>query len=238
MAAIARRASIPRVRISALVAALLCGLVFASGAAARPLLGVLGNPARFEQQTGQHSTVVEKIVGWGQGDTWGGSFADLFGTMGDVPLLGLTMGPKPPSRGEAIDPLRVANGAGDAYLTSLNAAVSAWGRRIYVRPFFESDGFWTTYCAYTRDGRSKGPHYSTAAFRKAFARTYLILHGGPVTRIDAALLRLGMPPLAGGDLPANPAPRLKVIWSPQAYATPEIAANQPDRYYPTRDSRS
>ena len=50
--------------------------------------------------------------------------------------------------------------------------------------------------------------------------------------INAALRRLRMPPLRGGDLPANPVPRLKVIWNPQAYAVPELPANQPARYYP------
>ena len=50
--------------------------------------------------------------------------------------------------------------------------------------------------------------------------------------MNAALRRLGLPPLKVGDLAATPAPRLKVIWSPQAYAVPELAANQPERYYP------
>jgi hypothetical protein len=151
--------------------------------------------------------------------------------MGDVPLLGVTMDAKG-SSAEAITPLRIANGGGDAKLVALNEAIAAWGRRIYVRPFFEADGFWSTYCAFTRSGRSKGAAHSTAAFRKAFVRTYLILHGGPAVRINAALRKHGMPPLRGGDLAANPAPRLKVIWNPQAYAVPEIAANQPERYYP------
>jgi len=37
----------------------LLALVLAPSAAARPLLGVLGNPARFQRQTGQRSAVVE-----------------------------------------------------------------------------------------------------------------------------------------------------------------------------------
>jgi hypothetical protein len=215
-----------RLAVSALVA-----LVLAPASSARPLLGVLGNPTRFHGLTGQDSTVVEKVVGWNQGLTWGSSFGQLFATMGDVPLLGITMDAKG-SSAEAITPLEIARGGGDAYLVALNGAIATWNRRIYVRPFFEADGFWSTYCAFTRSGRSKGPAHSTAAFRKAFARTYLILHGGPAASIDAAMRRLGMPPLRGGDLPANPVPRLKVIWNPQAYAVPELAANQPERYYP------
>jgi len=211
----------------------LLALVLAPSASARPLLGVLGNPLRFQGLTGQRSTVVEKVVGWNQGYTWGSSFGQLLATMGDVPLLGMTMDAKG-SSAEAITPLAIARGDGDVYLVALNDAIAEWGRRIYVRPFFEADGFWSTYCAFTRAGRSKGPAHSTAAFRKAFARTYLILHGGAAAGINGALARLGMPPLraGGGDLPANPVPRLKVIWNPQAYAVPELAANQPERYWP------
>ena len=215
-----------RVALAAIVAC----LALPQAVAARPLLGVTGNPDRFEKLTGQHSTVVQKVVGWGQGDTWGSSFGDLFATMGDVPLLSMTMNGK--SGAPAIDSRRIANGAGDAYLATLGRAISTWGKRIYVRPFFEADGFWSSYCAYTRAGGSKGAAVSTAAFRKAFARTYLILHGGPAARLNAALQRLGLPPLRVGDLPENPAPRVKVIWSPQAYAVPELAANQPEQYYP------
>ena len=215
-----------RVALAAIVAC----LALPQAVAARPLLGVTGNPDRFQRLTGQHSTVVQKVVGWEQGDTWGSPFGDLFATMGDVPLLAMTMNAK--SGAPAIDSRRIANGAGDAYLATLSRAISTWGKQIYVRPFFEADAFWSSYCAFTRGGGSKGAAVSTAAFRKAFARTYLILHGGPAARLNAALRRLGMPALRGGDLPENPAPRLKVIWSPQAYAVPELAANQPEQYYP------
>jgi hypothetical protein len=205
-------------------------LAFPHAAPAKLLLGVRGSPARFEQQTGQRSTVVHKIVAWGQGASWGSSFADLLASMGDVPLLSLTMNGK--SGAPAITSREVAEGAGDGYLAALSRAVAAFGRPIYVRPFFEADAFWSSYCAYTRGGAAKGAASSTSAFRKAFARTYLILHGGPTGQIDARLRRLGLPPLRVGDLPSNPTPRLKVIWSPQAYAVPELAANQPQRYWP------
>src|SRR5205085_6683103 len=97
-----------------------------AGLAARPLLGVTGSPTRFERLTGQHSTVVQKVIGWGQGDTWGSSFADLFATMGDVPLLSPTMDGR--SGGPAIDSRRIANGGGDAYLDALSQAVADWGK--------------------------------------------------------------------------------------------------------------
>ena len=100
----------------------------------------------------------------------------------------------------AIDSRRIASGAGDAYLAALGRAIAEWGKPIYVRPFFEADAFWSSYCAFTQGGSSKRAAVSTAAFRKAFARTYLILHGGPATRLNASLRRLGMPALRVGDL--------------------------------------
>ena len=217
-------------RIGVVLAATVACLALPQAVGARPLLGVTGNADRFERLTGQHSTVVQKVVGWEQGDTWGSSFGDMFAAMGDVPLLSMTMDAK--SGAPAIDSRRIASGAGDAYLAALGRAIAEWGKPIYVRPFFEADAFWSSYCAFTQGGSSKGAAASTAAFRKAFARTYLILHGGPATRLNASLRRLGMPALRVGDLPENPAPQLKVIWSPQAYAVPELAANQPERYYP------
>jgi hypothetical protein len=212
------------------VAVAVVALAAPAATSARPLLGVTGNPDRFERLTGQHSTVVQKVVGWGQGDSWGSPFADLFGTMGDVPLLSITMNGK--SGSPEIDSRRIANGAGDAYLATLTRAAAVWGKPIYVRPFFEADAFWSSYCAYTQSGRAKGAAVSTAAFRKAFARTDLILHGGTAAQLNARLRRLRLPALRVGDLPVNPAPRLKVIWSPQAYAVPELPGNQPERYYP------
>jgi len=118
----------------ALAAAVLFLAAPAAASAARPLLGVTGSPTRFERLTGQHSTVVQKVIGWGQGDAWGSSFADLFATMGDVPLLSLTMDGR--SGAPATTSARIASGAGDAYLAALSRAVAEWGKPIYVRPFF------------------------------------------------------------------------------------------------------
>jgi hypothetical protein len=52
------------------------------------------------------------------------------------------------------------------------------------------NGYWNTYCAFTKDGRAK-PGHSTADFKKAFARIYLIVHGGPAVGYGAP------------DIPAN-----------------------------------
>jgi hypothetical protein len=206
----------------------LCALVLAApAAAARPLFGVLGSISRFESLTGQHPRVGHLIVGWGQGATWGAKFPRLFATMGDVPLLGFGTSA---GGGEAITPARIAAGKGDAFLVALNAAIAEHAAPIYIRPMGEMNGYWNTYCAFTKEGRAK-PGHSTADFKKAFARIYLIVHGGPALVVNAKLRRLGMPPVAG-DLPLNPAPVTKVIWNPQGYGAPDIPGNRAQAYYP------
>jgi hypothetical protein len=201
----------------------------ASPAAAKPLLGVRGNLSRFDALTGQHSRAGEAIVGWGQGATWGGSFEQLFATLGETPVLGISA--KNRSGNEAITPLAVARGKGDGYLFAVNAAVARWGRPIYVRPFFEMNGFWTSYCAFTRAGRAKNAAHSTATFRKAFARIYLLVHGGTAAEVSVKLRRLGLPGISH-DLAVNPFPVVRVIWNPQGYSVPQLAANSPQAYYP------
>ena len=203
-------------------------LVVAPAAAASPILGIKGSMPRFQAQTGQVSTVGHVIVGWDQGAGWGSKFAELFRTLGEVPMIGLS------TRGsngkEAITPRQIAQGKGDAYLIALNNAVNAWGKRIYIRPFGEMNGYWNAYCAFTKGGAAKAGH-STADFRRAFARVYLIVHGGPAATIDAKLKRLGMPGISG-DLPVNPMPDTRVVWNPQGYGAPDIPANSAQAYYP------
>jgi hypothetical protein len=199
-----------------------------AAAAAPPLLGIKGSMPRFEGLTGQRSTVGHVIVAWDQGAGWGSPFIDLFQTLGKIPMIGLTTRGK--NGKEAITPLQIAQGKGDAYLTALNGAINTWGMPIYIRPFGEMNGHWNFYCAFTRQGGAKQGH-STKDFRRAFARVYLIVHGGPAATINAKLKKLGMPPISG-DLPANPMPATRVIWNPQGYGAPDIRANSAQAYYP------
>jgi hypothetical protein len=92
------------------------------------------------------------------------------------------------------------------------------------------NGYWNAYCAFTKAGRAK-PGHSTKSFRQAFARVYLIVHGGAKAAIDAKLRKLGMPPIPH-DLPENPMPNTRVIWNPQGFGDPEIPANSAQAYYP------
>ena len=113
---------------------------------------------------------------------------------------------------EAITPAGIAAGRGDAYLVALNQALAAYGGQVYVRVMAEMNNPRSLYSPTRRNGSSKGPSHSPAAYRQAFRRAYLILHGG---EIDAELRRLGQPPV-DGELDVNAAPALTVIWNPIA----------------------
>jgi len=208
----------------------LAGLAFAGTAEAKPLLGITGNVPRFKTLVGQDSTVHQAFLGWGQGQSYGAPFPALFELFGPIPMLHLGTAAKPPSRKEAISPAQIAHGVGDGYLIALNGAIAEWGKGIYVRPMAEMNTTGTLYGAYRKDGSLK-PGHLPPDYRKAFARIYLILHGGTAASINAKLKTLGLPGIQA-DLPVNPFPRLRIIWCPLAGGTPKIPANAPEAYYP------
>jgi hypothetical protein len=205
-----------------LVVALAVALLVASGAAAssertRTTLGVLGSADRFEQLTGQRSTVRHVILSWSQG----AAIPTLIAQLQPVPMLGI-------STGGTITPRGIAQGQGDAFLASLNGALAEYGRLVYVRPLPEMNGHWNDYSAFNRDGSSRGPQNSTAAFRKAFARIALLARGGTTASINVRLRRLGLP-AARGSFPPTQA---RIVWNPQGYGSPDIPANAAQAYYP------
>jgi PKD repeat protein len=207
------------------------GSPLAQSAATGPLLGITGDVARFKTQTGQESLVHEAFLGWGQGQTFGSQFARLLPTLGPIPMIHLGTGGR--DRKETITPRGIASGQGDGYLIALNHAISVWGKGIYVRPMAEMNGGSNFYAGYA-NGQPKDAAHSTASYRLAFARIYLLLHGGSASSVNAKLRSLGLPPLAGGDLEENPFPRLRVVWSPLAGGNPRVPGNAPEAYYPGR----
>jgi PKD repeat protein len=221
----------------ALAAAVALGVVSSSRGNARsavaasgPLPGVTGNPARFRSLTGQDSQVVQAFLSWGQGASFGSPFGALFRTLAPIPMIHLgTVGR---DGREAITPGAIAAGRGDAYLIALSEAIAEWGKGIYVRPMAEMNNPGNVYSGYGADGKPRDAAHSPSSYRRAFARISLILHGGSAKAIDAKLRELGLPPLDGSDLTANPFPRLRVLWSPLAGGTPRVSGNAPAMYYP------
>jgi hypothetical protein len=208
--------------LTGLLVAFAVAFLLVSGAAARsersrPTLGVLGSADRFQQLTGQRSTVRHVILSWSQGN----AIPKLIAELQPVPMLGI-------NTGGTITPLGIAQGRGDAFLAALNAALADYGGLVYVRPLAEMNGHWNEYSAFNRDGSSRGTQNSTAAFRKAFARIAVLARGGTTAGLNARLRRLGLP-LVQGSFPPT---RARIVWNPQGYGSPDIPANSAQAYYP------
>jgi hypothetical protein len=214
------------------LAVVLCALVLVPAAFARPYLGLaLGDSNRFAAQTGQRTALRNIYLGWDQGYRWGSSFDRIIPKLGRVPMISITTFHWP-SKKETLTPGQIARGAGDQYLFALNAALARSSiEAFYVRPLGEMTGWWNPWCAFTRAGRAKGGFHSTGNFRKAFARMYLVLHGGTAADLNPRLARLGLPAI-GQDLTVIPFPRVRVVWNPQSHGDPQVAGNTPAAYYP------
>jgi hypothetical protein len=183
------------------------------------LLGVLGGRARFDELTGQHTRVGHVIAIWGQGPV-----TRMLDSLGETPMLGLRTG--------SLTSRDIALGRGDAFLGEINRAVAARVGVVYLRPMPEMNGHWNEYCAYNSDGSSRGAARSTSQFKKAFARIYVLAHGGPADDVNTKLRRLGLPSAHTGELAANPVSRLRVVWNPQGYGSPDVPGNSAAAYYP------
>jgi hypothetical protein len=209
------------------------GLVADVGArpeVAKLRLGITGDPARFASQTGQDSTVRSFFLGWEQGWRWGSRFVVMLERNGPIPMFHI--GTRGRSKQEAVTPLRVANGAGDAFFAVLNQGVAEHGSLVYARFLAEGNHCERTYAAFTCGGGSRGPRYAPAAHADAFARFAAILRGGSAPEISARLTSRGLPAYRGPDLPVNPPSRLRLIWNPLGGARPSVAANAVERFYP------
>ena len=207
------------------VAAVACLCLLAWGAAgaagsdqvSRTQLGVLGEPTRFASLTGQQSTIRQSFIGWDQPNT----LPKLLDRLKPLPMLAI-------KTGGIVTPLDIAEGKGDGFLLELNRVLAGFGAVVYVRPMPEMNGHWNEYCAFNRDGSSRGPRYSTTAFRNAFARIALLSRGGPARKLNARLRKLGQPGVSA-DLPVTKA---RLVWNPQGFGNPNTQANSAKAYYP------
>lgn len=193
----------------------------------KPFLGVAGQADRFEAQTGQESQVRHIFLRWGEGSTWGPPFAQLLARLKPVPMIHVGTDPGR-ARAEPLTPAQIASGRGDGYLVALNAAIAAYGGQLYVRVLGEMNNPKNHYAPTRPNGKAKGASHSPAAYKQAFRRASLILHGGAA--VDEKLRRLGMPPV-GTELAPNPARALTVIWNPIAGFGPR-SARPAQQFYP------
>jgi hypothetical protein len=206
------------------------------GATARPAvsslyLGIAGDPGRFQAQTGQVSAIQHAFIGWDQGRTYATRLPVLLRRLGPIPMLHIGTG-GPLGKTEAITPLAIAQGRGDAFLVALNQAIAEYGGLVYLRLLSEMNHFSHFHSAFNSNGSSRGAAYRPVVFRRMFARMHLLLHGGPAAEIEAALRKLGLPAFGGEDLPSNPPSKLRVIWNPLGGGQPAVTKNAHYQFYP------
>jgi hypothetical protein len=204
----------------------LAALVLSADASASVLLGVEGSKSRFRNQTNQASDVNMDFMSWGVHKT---TYVDkMLANAKPIPVL--AWGTVNKYGHEGITPAGIARGKGDRVLIDIAQALDRFGHAAFVRPYAEMNGHWNPYCAYNSNGSYRGRAHSTKNFRKAFRRTYLIMHGGSVADINAKLVDSGMPKLDRSNaLPVND---VKVIWNPQGFGSPDLKGNSADAYYP------
>lgn len=189
------------------------------------LLGLHGDPARFENQTGQQTQIVHTFISFAQTN----SLAQVAANSGPVPMLALNTGAY--GSGESGTPRGIALGQNDAFLVRLNGVINDFGgSRFYVRPFPEMNAWWESNCAYNRNGSLRGAAYTTAWNRKALARIAIVLRGGVQADVNAKLAKLGLPGIHQ-DL-AVTTPKLHIVWNPQGFGAPDVAGNSAQAYYP------
>lgn len=189
------------------------------------LLGLHGDPARFQSQTGQQTQIVHTFVSFAQTS----SLAKIAADSGPVPLLALNTG----SYGsrETATPRGIALGQNDAFLIRLNGVINDWsGDRFYVRPFPEMNAYWEANSAYNQNGTPRGGAHTTAWNRKALARIAIVLRGGVEADVNAKLAKLGLPGIHQ-DL-AITTPKLRIVWNPQGFGAPNLPGNSAQAYYP------
>ena len=125
---------------------------------------------RFLGQTAQDSIVDEAFLGWGQGQSYGAPFQITCASLVPIPMIHLGTNAHPDTTKEAITPAGIASGQADGYLIALNAAISQWGRAIYVRPMAEMNNAGNLWSGYKSNGALKDAAHSPENYRKAFAR--------------------------------------------------------------------
>ena len=135
---------------------------------------------------------------------------------------------------EAITPGGIAAGQGDGYLIALNRAIAVWNKGIYVRPLGEMNNSKNAWSGYRANGQPKDAAHSPATYRKAFARIYVILHGGSTSAVNAKLRQLGLPPVEAASCSATPSRGSGSSGARSPADVPRVAGNAAELYYPGR----
>jgi len=196
--------------------------------AGRVFPGVADKPiSSYTAAVGKHAAVYQEFVAWGQ---W------LPGITDDAKINRSRLMMMVTTRFGAnnmISPLGIAAGAGDQWLIGLGQQLAASGNVTYMRLMAEMNNCNNAYAAYNCDGSSRGPQYSSAAFRQAWRRVALIMRGGVVALIDRRLAAVHLPALRTSER-YLPTPHVAMVWVPMVGGSPDIPALEPSAYFPGR----
>jgi hypothetical protein len=242
----------------ALAGACALALVPGSGAGARPHTppgkriwhgvsdtGSAADYRAFNRQVRAHTPLLQAFYHWGVPLTTGA--LDRWEVTDTRGVLSLSTAPG--GGPELITPREIANGRDDHYLLRLNQSIDNSGQVVYIRPFAEMNLHLNPYSAFNADGSPRKGH-STHAFKNAWRRFALIVRGGKRRRINAKLVRLGMPRIAragsnrvqraayyrGLEVPHElDRPRVAFMWMPLTRGSPDVPGNTPRSYFPGRN---
>ena len=184
--------------------------------------------ADFTRQTGKHPAVFQYFVSWRAGRSdlnWlEGLVRNTHRARSRVMLHVSTSQTR-------LTPRAIARGEGDRFLLALGELLAERRRPTYLRLMSEMNNGANPYAAYDLAGRSRGAAFAPRQFKRAWRRAVVVLRGGPTAAVDARLRRLGMPPVATSerDLPRAP---VAFLWVPLTHGNPEIARNDPRRWWP------
>jgi len=190
-----------------------------------------GDPAdfgHFSSAVHKHPAVMESFR------TWGSDFPDSirrWQTARTRPMIHISTADNNDGH-ELITPAQIAAGQGDRYLVRLNKLFYEKEMRAYVRPLGEPNRCLNVWAAYDCAGASRGPEHSPTAYKRAFRRIYVIVHGGGKrAKINRRLAEAGLPPLTVniGALPKAP---VAIVWSPLPSGSPTVPQNRPKHFYP------
>jgi hypothetical protein len=182
----------------------------------------------FEHQSGKHPAVFNYFISWRASKSafhWL-SFRLADARAEDTAAM-LSIAPED----TGLSPRGIARGDGDAFAVGLGRLLAEHGEVTFLRPLSEMNNGANDYAPYDLSGRPRGPANSAGWLKSAWRRFALIVRGGPVDKIDAALRRLGMPPVrtAAAELPR---PRVGLMWVPLSFGNPEIERNHPRPFWP------
>jgi hypothetical protein len=190
--------------------------------------GDMADFGHFSDAVDKHPAVIESFR------TWGSDFPDSirrWQTARARPLIHISTADGGDGH-EIVTPAQIAAGLGDTYLVRLNNLFYEKGMRAYVRPLGEPNRCLNVWAAYDCSGASRGPEHSPRAYKRAFRRIYVIIHGGGKRRtINRRLAEAGLPPLTV-DVRGLPAAPVAIVWSPLPAGSPTTPQNRPRNFYP------